>query len=157
MMMRVVRPLALSGLTRSFSICEQSDSCSASGCSFKTFSSLFRKRGYRQASWKARVGNIIWRLLRSSKFREQKKLAPSFPFSAVVSANDCAMVDFPVPARPLSQKTRWPRLLASQWSMSLRTSLLVPFRHPCLFPQRYPASAAWCKPLRRTRSADFYP
>ena len=29
--------------------------------------------------------------------REQKKLAPSFPLSKVVSANDWEMVDFPVP------------------------------------------------------------
>ena len=156
MMMRVVVWVALSGLTRSFSICEQSDSCPTSGHSFKTSSKCCRKCGYRQASWKERVGKIIWRLLRSSKSREQKKLAPSFPFSEVDSANDWAMVDFPVPARPLSQKTRWLPSFADQRPISLRTSSLVPFRHPCLFPLRYPASAVWCRRSRRARSADSY-
>ena len=156
MMMRVVRPVVLSGPTMSFSICEQRDSWPTSGRSFKISSNFCRKCGYRQESWKARVGKIIWRLLRFSKSREQKKLAPSFPFSNVVSANDWAMVDFPVPARPLSQKTRWLPSFPNQCSISSRTSSLVPFRHPCLFPQRWPAFAVGCRRSRRTRSADSY-
>ena len=156
-MMRVGMAVALSGPTRSFSICEQSDSCPTSGHSFRTWRSSRRKRGYRQASWKASVGKIVWRLLRSSKSREQKKLAPSFPSAKVVSANVWAMVDFPVPARPLSQKTRWPRSLVSQSPISLRTSFLVPFRHPGLFPHRCPAFAVWCTLSRSARSADSYP
>ena len=154
--MRVGMVVALSGPTRSFSICEQRDSCPTSGYSFKTWRRTVRKRGYRQASWKASVGKIVWRLLRSSKSREQKKLAPSFPSANVVSANVWAMVDFPVPARPFNQRTRWPCSLVSQSVISLRTPSLVPFRHPCLFPLRYPAFAVRCNPLRRTRSADSY-
>ena len=141
MMTRAVVWVNVSGPTRSFSICEQRDSCPTSGYSFKTSSNFSRKSGYRQASWKAMVGKIFCRLLRSSKSREQKKLAPSFPLSEVASANDWAMVDFPVPARPLSQKTRWLPSFANQCSISLRTSFLVPFRHPCRFPQRWPALA----------------
>ena len=157
MMMRVMIWVALRGPTRSFSICEQRDSCPTFGRPFKTSSSSFRKCRYRQASWKAMVGKIFSRLLRSSKSREQKKLAPSFPSSKAVSANDWAMVDFPVPARPLSQKTRWVPLFSSQRSISLRTSFLVPFRHACLFPQRCPAFAVGCRRSRRAKSADSYP
>ena len=43
--------------------------------------------------------------------------------------NDRAMVDFPVPARPLSQKIRRLPLFANQWSIPSRTPFLVPFRH----------------------------
>ena len=157
MMMRVVVWVALSGPTRSSSSCEQRDSCPVFGHSFKTSSNSCRKCKYRQASWKARVGKIFSRLLRSSKSREQKKLAPSFPFLKVVSANDWAMVDFPVPARPLSQKTRWLPSFSNQHSISLRTSFLVPFRHLCLFPQRCPAFAAGCRRSRRAKSADRCP
>ena len=156
MMMRVGMAVTLSGPTRSFSICEQRDSCPTSGCPFKTRRSSSRKEGYWQASWKASVGKIIWRLLRSSKSREQKKLAPSFPSAEVVSANVWAMVDFPVPARPFSQKTRWPWSLVNQSPIFLRTPSLVPSRHPCLFPQRCPAFAVWCILSRRARSADAY-
>ena len=157
MMMRVVVWVALRGPTRSFSICEHRDSWPTFGRSFRTSSNCCRKYRYRQASWKAMVGKIFSRLQRSSKSREQKKLAPSFPFSKVVSANDWAMVDFPVPARPLSQKTRWLPSFSNQRSISLRTSFLVPFRHPCLFPQRCPAFAVGCRRSRRARSADSCP
>jgi hypothetical protein len=49
-----------------------------------------------------RAGRRVWgrlsgRLFRSSKSREQKKLAPSFPSANVISANVWAMVDFPCP------------------------------------------------------------
>jgi len=66
------------------------------------------------------------------------------------------MVDFPVPARPFSQKTRWPWSLVNQSPMSFRTPFLVPSRHPCLFPQRCPAFTVWCILSRRARSADSY-
>ena len=138
---RVGMLAALSGPTMSFSICEQSDSCPTSGRVFKTWSKCFRKRGSRWASWKASVGKIAWRLLRPSKSREQKKLVPSLPSAKAVSADIWAMVDFPVPARPFSQKTCWPDWPVNHCSIPLRTSFLVPLRHPCLFPQQYPASA----------------
>ena len=136
MIMRVGMLAALSGPTMSFSICEQSDSCPTLGCVFKTQSNSFRKSGSWWASWKASVGKIAWRLLRSSKSREQKKLAPSFPSANAASANVWAMVDFPVPAGPFSQKTCWSDSVINQCSISQRTSFLVPLRHPCLFPQR---------------------
>ena len=44
-----------------------------------------------------------FRLLLSSKSREQKKEAPSCPFENVLSAIVCAMVLFPVPASPFNQ------------------------------------------------------
>ena len=155
-MMRVGVRIASSGPTMSFSTCEQSDSWATSGRSFKTRRISVRKSRYWQASWKASVGKIFWRLLRSSNSREQKKLAPSFPFTNVVSANVWAIVDFPVPARPFSQKTRWVRSLVNQSSISFRTPSLVPLRHPRLFPLRYPAFTVCSNPLRRTRSADSY-
>jgi len=44
-----------------------------------------------------------WRLLRSSKSREQKNEAPSRPSANSLSAIVLAMVLFPVPASPFSQ------------------------------------------------------
>jgi hypothetical protein len=58
---------------------------------------------YLRASCTARVGKMKWRLLRSSKSREQKKEAPSCPSANALSAIVCAMVVFPVPASPFSQ------------------------------------------------------
>ena len=139
--MRVGMLAAVSGPTMSFSICEQSDSCPTSGRVFRTWSNSLRKKGSWWASWKASVGKIAWRLLLFSKSREQKKLAPSVPFAKAVSANVCAMVDFPVPARPFSQKTCWPDWPVDHCSISQITSFLVPLRHPCRFPLQYPASA----------------
>src|ERR1700679_21292 len=97
------------------------------------------------------------RFLLFSKSREQKKLAPSFPSAKQGSANVWAIVDFPVPANPFSQKTRLSPSSISHRSMSNRTSFLVPLRHPGLFPLRYPASAVCCIPLRRVRSTPSYP
>ena len=102
------------------------------------------------------VGKIILRLLLSSKSLEQKKLAPSLPSAKDISANVWEMVDFPVPARPFNQNTRWSRSSTAQHSICQRTSFLVPFRHPCLFPEWCPAPAAWCIPLRRVRSVVSY-
>ena len=99
---------------------------------------------------------MAWRLLLFSKSREQKKLAPSFPSAKLVSAKVCAIVVFPVPANPFSQKTRRSFSSISHCSICRRTSLLVPFRHPSLFPERYPASAVWYIPLRSDRSAASY-
>ena len=95
-------------------------------------------------------------LLLPSKSREQKKLAPSFPSAKVISANVCAMVDFPVPVRLLSQNTRWPCSSSSQSSSCRRTSLLVPLRQPCMFPERCPASTVWCMLFRRIWSTSPY-
>jgi len=140
MIMRVGMLAAFSGPTMSFSICKQSDSCPTSGSIFKAWSNSLQKSGSFLASWKASVGKIAWRFLLSSKSREQKKLAPSLPSANAVSANVWAIVDFPVPAKPFSQKICWPDWPVNHSSISQRTSFLVPLRHPCLFPQRYPAS-----------------
>jgi len=59
--------------------------------------------GYLHASWTASVGKMKWRLLLSSKSREQKKEAPSWPSAKTLSAIVCAMVLFPVPTSPFSQ------------------------------------------------------
>ena len=63
-----------------------------------------RNLGYRCASWNANVGKMSWRLLRSSKTLEQKNDAPKWPLANNIAAAVCAIVDFPVPASPLSQK-----------------------------------------------------
>ena len=62
-----------------------------------------RNSVYFRASWTAKVGKINWRLLRSSKSREQKNEAPSRPSANARSAIVCAMVLFPVPASPFNQ------------------------------------------------------
>ena len=131
---------ALSGPTTSISSCEQRDPCPISGHAFKTWSNSLRKCGYRHASWKATVGKIARRLLRSTKSHEQKKLAPSFPSAKALSATVWAMADFPVPASPFSQKTCCFCSPVDHRSISHRMSFLVPLRHPCLSPHKYPAS-----------------
>ena len=93
-----------------------------------------RKVGYFCASWNANVGKMSWRLLRSSKPLEQKNDAPRQPSANSLSETVCAMVDFPVPASPLSQKTG-DRLESSvQLSISAKTLPRVPFRQPRRFP-----------------------
>ena len=156
MMIRVRMRMAFNGSTITLSIWEQRDSRPTPGLALKTRSNCSRNRGYRYASWNASVGKITWRLLLSSKSREQKKLAPSFPSAKLISANVWAMVDFPVPARPFSQNTRWSCSSFNQCSSYKRTSPLVPLRHPCLFPERYPASSVRDIPFRRWRSASPY-
>jgi len=94
-----------------------------------------------------------WRLLRSSKSREQKKEAPSWSSTNSLSAIVCAMVLFPVPANPLSQ---WMGGLAEsldQCSISTRIALRVPLRQPLRPPCRCSASCAQRKPLRTAASA----
>jgi len=95
-------------------------------------------------------------LLLSSKSREQKNLAPRFPSPKVISASVWTMVDFPVPARPLSQSTRLPCLSSSHPSSCRRKSLLVPLRHPCLFSERCPAQSVWRMLFRRIWSISPY-
>ena len=113
------------------------------GLALKTWTNCSQKRGYWYASWNASVGNITWRLLLPSKSYEQKKLAPRLPSAKLISANFWAMVDFPVPTRPLSQKIGWSHSPFSQFSSFRRMSPLVPLRHPCLFPEQYLASSLW--------------
>jgi hypothetical protein len=60
-----------------------------------------------------------------------EEAGPEFPSAKVVSANVWAMVDFPVPARPFSQKTRWSRSPVNQ--------LQSPRGHPSSFPSGTPA------------------
>ena len=108
---------------------------------------------YLRASWTARVGKMKWRLLRSSKSREQKKEAPSCPSTNTLSAIVCAMVLFPVPANPFSQYTGGLLKLLIQSSISFRTTPRVPFRQPLRSPCRYSAACAQRMLLRTTASA----
>ena len=91
------------------------------------------KGGYFRASWDANVGKMSWRLLRSSKLLEQKNDAPKRPLANALSAIVRAIVDFPVPASPLSQKTGVAEC-SIQSSISLSTLPRVPFRQPLRFP-----------------------
>ena len=93
-----------------------------------------RKPGYLYASWNANVGKMNWRSLRSSEPLEQKNDAPKRPSANSRSATVCAIVDFPVPASPLSQKIGDVSKFSVQCSISLNTLSLVPLRHPFLFP-----------------------
>ena len=74
-----------------------------SGSDSTSWMKLDRNWVYLLASWTARVGKMVRRLLRSSKSREQKKEAPSSPSAKVLSAMVCAIVLLPVPASPFSQ------------------------------------------------------
>ena len=99
------------------------------------------------------VGNILQRLFLSSKSHEQKKVAPSLPSAKLISANVWAMIDFPVLARPLSHNTCLSCLSFNQDSSWERTSLLVPFMHLCLSPQRYLMSTTGDMQSRHVRAA----
>ena len=77
--MTVEIPVSRSGSTISFCIWLHSDSCIMSGFDRSIDTKRDRKSGYLCASWNAMVGNMKWRLLRSSKSREQKNEAPRRP------------------------------------------------------------------------------
>ena len=98
-----------------------------------------RKSGYICASWNASVGKIRWRLLRSSTPLEQKNDAPRRPLAKTRSATVCAIVDFPVPASPLSQKTGGLSKPSVHFSISSNTLSRVLLRQPLRLPCRYPA------------------
>lgn len=101
-----------------------------------------RKSGYFCASWNANVGKMNRRLLRSSKPLEQKNDAPKRLSANNLSAIVCAIVVFPVPASPFSQKTGDMLKSSVQCSISARTLPRVPFRQPRRSPCRYPAPRA---------------
>ena len=75
-----------------------------------------------------------WRLQRSSKSHEQKKDAPSSPSAKTRSLTVWAIVDFPVPASPFSQKTGDLLKSLAHDSMSFRIVSRVPLRHPLRSP-----------------------
>ena len=85
---------------------------------------------------------MIWRLLRSSKSREQKNDAPSSPSAKIRSLTVWAIVDLPVPANPFSQKTGDLSKSSAHNSISLRTLSRVPLRQPRRLPWRYSAPFA---------------
>ena len=94
-----------------------------------------------------------WRLLRSSKSREQKNEAPRRSSAKIRSAMVWAIVDFPVPASPLSQNTGDKVKSLAHDSMSANTVSRVPLRHPRRFPWRYSAPCARRQPFNTDRSA----
>ena len=122
------------GSTRNFSTCSWSDSWTMSGLAWRRGIREDRKPGYLWASWTASVGKMSLILLRSSKPLEQKNDAPRRPSANILFETVCAIVDFPVPARPFSQKIG--DLLKSrvQCSISFKTHSRVPLRQPCRSP-----------------------
>jgi hypothetical protein len=130
----VETPADRNGSTRNFCIWSWSDSWITSGLDWRSGTSDVRKAGYFCPSWNASVGKISWRLLRSSTPLEQKNDAPRRPSANVLSAMVCAIVDFPVPASPLSQKTGDPSQPSVHRSISFNTLSRVPLRQPVRFP-----------------------
>ena len=144
---------SLSGCMISSSIWLYNDSWAIPGSDRASGTKIDRNSGYLRASWTARVGKMNWRLLRSSKSREQKNEAPSRPSANILSAIVWAMVLFPVPASPFSQYTGdLPKSLV-QCSITSRTGPRVPFRQPLRLPCRYSAPCAERKLLRMAASA----
>ena len=92
-------------------------------------------------------------MLLSSKSREQKNDAPSWPFEKILSAIVCAMVVFPVPANPFNQKTGGLSKSRVQSSISSKMTLRVPMRQPPRSPCRYSAACAQRIPLMTAASA----
>ena len=80
------------------------------------------------------------RFRRSVWTASERELAPIFPSAKLTSAKVWIVAEFPVPASPFSQNTRWSLSSFTQCSSCRRTSARVPLRHPCLFPEEYPAS-----------------
>lgn len=83
---------------------------------------------------------MVQRPLLPSKSREQMKLAPSLPSVKLLLAKVWAVVDSPVPARPLSQKKRLFSSSFDKRSIRRRTPLLVlshvPIYHHRGIPRR---------------------
>ena len=73
---------------------------------------------------------------------EQKKDAPNIPFATHRSTTVWAMVDFQVPARPLSQKIGGLFKSSAHPSISSRRATRVPLRQPWRSLWLYPAPAA---------------
>ena len=103
MTITVEMPDSTRGCTINLFIWSYRDSWAIPGSDRTNGTRIDRSSVYLRASWTARVGKMKWRLLRSSKSREQKKEAPSCPFANSLSVVVCAMVLFPVPANPFSQ------------------------------------------------------
>jgi len=81
--------------------------------------------------------------------RERKKLAPNCPSAKLVSANARAIVNFPVPARPFSQKMHCSRSPVNHRSTSRRTSFPVPLRHPLPVPAAAPGVCDVIRPVEK--------
>ena len=71
------------------------------------------------------VTNLSARLISSPPPREKKKLAPSWFLLKYLRATVRAIVDFPVPARPFSQKMHRSSRPSAQSCISLRRSTRV--------------------------------
>ena len=89
---------------------------------------------------------VLGRLLQSSEYHEQKKLALSCPSAKLALANLRVIIDFP--ARSFSQKTRCSCLHVNYRSISWRTPTLVPPRYPC---SRRSTRHPWCDTSRTLR------
>ena len=140
--MTVEMPVDLSGSTINFTIWPRGDSWVTSGSDWRRVMRTDLNFGYLRASWKARVGKMKWRLLRSLKSREQKKDAPSSPSAKAHSLIVWAIVDLPVPASPFNQKTGDLSKSFVHNSIALRTVSRVPRRQPLRSPCWYPAPGA---------------
>ena len=122
------------------------DSCATSGLDWRYGMRDDRTLEYLYASWNARVGKMA---LGSSWFprvgsAEQKKEAPSTPFEKHRSATVRAIADFPVPARPFSQKIGDRVKSSVHCSISSRRATRVPLKQPRRFLCSYPApNARW--------------
>ena len=88
-------PADRSGPTRSFCIWRWSGSYTTSGLDRRNEIREDRNVGYRCAIWKASVGKVSRRFLRSSTPLEQKNEVPKGPSAGNFSAVVCAMADFP--------------------------------------------------------------
>ena len=144
---------SLSGRIINLSIWLYKGSWAIPGSDRASGTKIDRNSQYLRASWTARVGKMKWRLLRSSKSREQKNEAPSRPSANILSAIVCAIVLFPVPASPFSQYTGDLPESIVQCSITSRTDPRVPLRQPLRLPCRYSAPSAERKLLRTAASA----
>ena len=114
-------PVERRGSTINLCIWDRRDSCTASVSDRRIWIRQDLTVGYFCAGWNASVGKMRWRSLRSSTPLEQKNDAPRWPSAKIRSAIVCAMVDFPVPASPLSQNTGGTSNPLAQRSISFNT------------------------------------
>jgi hypothetical protein len=110
------------------------------------------------ASCKAILVTNLPAWLMSPPPREKKKLAPRLFRSKYVRATVRAIVDFPVPAKPLSQKMHRSSLPSAHLYISRRTSTRVFLRHVgscCFIYELNGASLAYGKLLSGLSSPNF--
>uniref|UniRef100_A0A0D2YKN5 Uncharacterized protein n=1 Tax=Fusarium oxysporum (strain Fo5176) TaxID=660025 RepID=A0A0D2YKN5_FUSOF len=133
-----------SGPWMSFSNCSFTDFPTMAGLASRAFLMKNATPGMLKASWWARVDISLFRLPLSISPLLMKKLAPRSPRLDRECARVRAMVDFPIPAMPFSQKVVFDLGSSIQRSISLSSSSRVLGKHVGLCSSALESKEAPC-------------